>query len=65
MTLVNPSPIDVLSNVATFAINDIAIVMIGLSFSKGVIAIELHKILMMGEAKREGYFGGTFELKTW
>ena len=28
-------------------------------------ATELHKILMMGEAKREGYFGGTFELKAW
>lgn len=28
-------------------------------------AVELHKILIMGEAKREGYFGGTFELKAW
>ncbi len=28
-------------------------------------AVELHKILMMGEAKREGYFKGTFELKAW
>lgn len=28
-------------------------------------AVELYKILMMGEAKREGYFGGTFELKAW
>lgn len=28
-------------------------------------ASELYNIMQMGEAQREGYFGGTFELKPW